>query len=231
MPGLGVVDVPLGLLDQRVGELDQTGRRRPARGRAGTAAGRVATWSLRDRPARSLPPSSAEPLDSSPARARCARPRRRLARPELAGGAGRLEVVERRPASGPARRRSSRPAPGSTRACAREPARSYGASRQSNCDAHRQRGQRLGGAAGEPATPQARPVGRRPVSSVSRRSCAACRPRSRCGAVGRPRRSLAPQRMSVSPAGRPGRRPSGSAGPRAATKPLASDWSKMSPSS
>ena len=35
------------------------------RGRAGTAAESVATWSLRLRPARSLPPSGAEPLDQA----------------------------------------------------------------------------------------------------------------------------------------------------------------------
>ena len=113
----------------------------------------VATWSLRDRPARSLPPSSRRAARAARAPARCARPRRR-------GRAG-TRRPRRRPRSSssagqhpPARRRSSSPARASTRACARDPAMSYGRQPPVELDAHRQPGQRLGGPTGEPAAPQ-----------------------------------------------------------------------------
>src|SRR5450830_446380 len=92
----------------------------------------VAIWSLRERPARSLPPSSPP--------ARSMRPRSRAVWTSSSSGAGRKapDATSARsrssastiPASSPS---SSRPAPWSTCACAIEPAMSCPARRQSKC--------------------------------------------------------------------------------------------------
>ena len=84
-----------------------------------------------------------------------------------------------------------------TRACAREPARSYGASRQSKCVTARQGGQRVGRRRpAEPAAPRDRALAWAIVTE----------PSSRC-------------RAAASLEGRP----------HSSMKPLASDWSNVSP--
>ena len=146
------VDVPLGLVDQRVGQLDDAGRPRRGRGRAGTAAGRWRPGRCGERPARSLPPSAPRRSSSPRSRAVCTSSSSTVGRnsPTRRPPRGRPA----RPASGPApRRRAARPA-ASTRACARDAARSYGREPPVELHAHRQPGQRLGRPAGEPAAPQ-----------------------------------------------------------------------------
>ncbi len=92
----------------------------------------VAIWSLRERPARSRPPSSAP--------SRSVRPRSKAPWTSSSVGSGpkapdstsvaRPSIPARSPDSSSS---VSSPAPLSARACAREPARSYSASLQSNC--------------------------------------------------------------------------------------------------
>lgn len=90
----------------------------------------VATWSLRLRPARSLPPSAPR---------RSSRPRSSAVCTSSSATVGRNSPdlhASSRSSRAPSMRSSSSavssPARLSTRACAREPSRSYGASRQSN---------------------------------------------------------------------------------------------------
>ena len=121
-----------------------------------------------------------------------------------------------RPASGPARRRrAARPA-ASTRACARDAARSYGASRQSNCTLT---DSRASASAGPPAN---RPPHR--LVTVGRQRC------SRSGLLSSTPRHGSPA-SAASPAGRPGRRPAGSAGPTARRSPWPATGRTVSPSS
>src|SRR5919202_2993933 len=123
----------------------------------------VATWSLRDRPARSRPPRSGP--------ARSSRPRSSAVCTSSSSGTG-TNAPEATSASSRSSAASSpsswsavsRPAACRTRACARDPARSYDASTQSKCtDADRAASaadgppanrppQRLTGAAGEPGS-------------------------------------------------------------------------------
>ena len=91
---------------------------------------RVATWSLRERPARSRPPTSAPARSMSPrSRAECtsSSPSSGVKAPDStsARSRSRASSIAASVVS------SSRPAPCSTRACAREPARSCSASLQS----------------------------------------------------------------------------------------------------
>ena len=63
-PGHAMSTVPLGLLDER-GCSSSTERRRSRAWSRRNSRRSVATWSLRLRPARSLPPSGAEPLEQT----------------------------------------------------------------------------------------------------------------------------------------------------------------------
>ena len=159
-PGAGASTCASAWLEQ--GLLDGR-RRRAASARAWSrrySRRSVATWSLRERPARSLPPSGAEPLEQRRARARCARPRRPASgrTPRCATSASRSSSAPSIAASSSS---SSSPARCSTRACARDAAQVV--RRQPPVEVHRQRQrrQRLGGSGREPAAPQ--PGCRRPI--------------------------------------------------------------------
>ena len=200
-PGRRRVDVPLGLLDQRVGQLDEP---------AGHAAGVVAQVQ---------PQVGGDLVVAGPAGAQLAAERAEPLQqaafergvhvlvvdggPELAGRAGRLQVVQRGEhaaqlvgveQAGPGQHPGVRPGGGQV-VRGQPPVELH---------AHRQPGQRLGRPAGEPPTPQ--PGRSRLVGSSSR----AIMPRHVTG----PR--VMPPALSR---GRPGRRPSGWAGPTARRSP------------
>ena len=121
----------------------------------------VATWSLRERPARSRPPSSAtDPVDQAALE--------RAVHVLVGFAAGRsspsatsaAEAVRARRASPSASaRRSSRPALCSTRACAWDARTSYGASTQSKWVDLLSAAMASAGPDGEPAAPQRALVG------------------------------------------------------------------------
>ena len=107
------------------------GRPRPGRGRAGRAAGR---WrpgrcgtGRRAACRRALPSRSSRPRSSAVCTSSSSTVGRNA--PEAQAASRSSSAASIRPSSSG----SSRPAPARTRACAREPARSYGARRQSNC--------------------------------------------------------------------------------------------------
>ena len=116
---------------------------------------RVATWSLRDRPARSLPPSSAPARSTRPrSSAECTSSSSGVGA-ERAGGDVGLQLRPG-PTSMPASSSSvSSPARCSTRACAIDAAQVVGRQPPVEVRRLRQRGQRVRRPGGEPPTPQA----------------------------------------------------------------------------
>ena len=156
MPGRGRVDVPLGLLDQRLGQLDQPGGHAP--GVVAQVEPQVGGDLVVAGPAGAqLAAEAAEPLQQA-ALQRGVHVLVVDGRAELPGGAGRLQVVQRGqdPAqllrveqAGAGEHPGVRPGAGDV--VRGEP--------PVELHAHRQPGEGLGGAAGEPAAPQARPVG------------------------------------------------------------------------
>ena len=134
-------------------------RRRRDRGRGDSSRNRVAIWSLRDRPARSLPPTSG-PTSSISSRS--------SAPWTSSSELGRLQASgrERLGSSTSSPRWSSfsssavsRPAAPSALACACEPAMSYSASRQSKCVERDSASSSGDGSALEPAAPELALVG------------------------------------------------------------------------
>ena len=207
--------VPLGQPDQ--GGLQLGHRRRDLRAASRRYSRRsVATWSLRLRPARSLPPR---------APSRSSRPRSSAVCTSSSSTVGRNE-----PAATAASRSSSaadHPAqlgvveqPGAVQHPGVRPRgrRSYGASRQSKCTLTESRGERLARPAAEPAAPQPR----RCRAGVAHASIFLRHGRS--VPRGSPRPAMPPSRWSRRAAILLGR-------PHSSTKPLASVWSNVSPES
>ena len=128
-PGIGASRVRSGLVRERVDDVSTPAARARASSRRYIRTS-VAIWSLRERPARSLPPR-AEPTRSINPRSRAV-----CTSSSSAPGVNAPEATSSaRPSNPPciasSSASSSRPAACSTRACAWDPAMSYGASRQS----------------------------------------------------------------------------------------------------